>query len=164
MYNDKPHPQENALFRQYEHMARRAARTWAKRYKSIGSLTQDDLYQHACMGLISAFRGEVFATHPNPKAYLGSFCAGYITHAVHRKSYMVKPPYKQIKAGTAMGHASFEHRRLDPGAMWPEPLEDDIDEFLESLSPAALLRYNNTGELPPDSQATFEALVAKYHD
>jgi DNA-directed RNA polymerase specialized sigma subunit len=153
----------DSRYKEYEHLATRAAKLWYKRYACTGSMTYDDFLQEARVGLINGLRHLETKTHANPSAYLASFAMGYITHAVHRTSRMVRPSYQQIKRGKALGHASLEHISMDPGYELPEPLETDVQEFLQSLTPRQLNRYNKTGSLPPQHQKTFRQLRAKYH-
>lgn len=156
---------------EYLYLVKRAVNCITKRYKCLGSLTYEDLYQEAFMGALSAVRSNKWADHPNKKARVFSFAYGYCTHLLHRKSRLISPPWSVLRdsANTqnTLGHACLEMLPPNHSAFsCPQtiPLSEDVISFLDTISSKALNRFNSGEELPAKYQRAFAALVDKYHD
>jgi DNA-directed RNA polymerase specialized sigma24 family protein len=157
-----------SYYEKYKHFPLKAARLNARRYKSLGCLTVEDLAQEATIGFLQALRSPKFESHPNKPAFLFSYCSGYITHLLHRKSRMIKPSYESIKNGDRNFHISLEvigeqdqgSQELDSEERisYGNELQNEIArEFLSSLSPGAQIAYEWKSKLTP---ATMRALPA----
>ena len=97
-------------------LANKAVAFCRKAYSFWGSLTKDDLYSEAWLGLISCINKPKFETcedKPSRLAYLFTFARGYCTHALHRQSRMIRVPGKHLKD-------SQPHLSLDAGNL-PTP-------------------------------------------
>lgn len=103
-----------AEFKRLDKLAHNAVRSIKHSY--TGSLTYDDLKQTAWTGIISALGQPKYESHPNKNAYVFSFAAGYIKHALHRKSRMVKVPWETMRGNQGgLAHLSYSWGNL------PEP-------------------------------------------
>ncbi len=153
-------PEQQILYDNFKHLAERAARSNFRRYQSTGCLTLDDLIQEGYLGLIIAVRKKKALTHKNPGAYIYSFCSGYITHALHRKSRVVKPPYSALKAKVPCFHVSLEaisdtgEQNLEPQDQYPELLTT----WLESLEDSEYDTFMKSGTIPKNKIRSFEEL------
>lgn len=158
-------PKQKAYFKLYTPLAIKAAQVNLRRYGSIGCLTYEDLLQEAYVGLCTVVRSPKIETHNNPKAYVASFCSGYITHLIHRKSRMVMLPYKCMKAGESSYHIESS---LIPevAVVIEEPEEKAYDprltDFLESLSDNEYRNFLKTGRIGKAHAAKFQKLKEEF--
>jgi hypothetical protein len=100
-----------------------------KAYSFTGCYTSEDLNSTGWLGAISAITQPKFASVENKLAYIYVFARGYQTHALHRKSRVLRVPWDDIKSqkpGTA--HLSYSWGNL------PEPsYEENPDKALYDL-------------------------------
>lgn len=116
-------------FQQIDKVVNNATKSIRKAYTFTGCYTLEDLYSTGWLGAISAINQEKFGRCHNKLAYIYVFARGYMTHALHRKSRMVKVPWEDLKTqkpGTA--HLSYSWENL------PEPAaQDNPDRALYEL-------------------------------
>jgi DNA-directed RNA polymerase specialized sigma24 family protein len=92
-------------------LANKAVQYCRKAYSFWGSLTKDDLYSEAWLGILSGLQKSKFIYCKNNAerlAYLFTFARGYCTHALHRQSRMIRVPGSKLKE-------SQPHLSLDAG-------------------------------------------------
>lgn len=116
-------------FQDIDKVVNNATKSIRKAYTFTGSYTAEDLYSTGWLGAISAINQEKFGRCHNKLAYIYVFSRGYMTHALHRKSRMVKVPWEDLKTqkpGTA--HLSYSWDNL------PEPsAQECLDVALYDL-------------------------------
>lgn len=146
-------------FKTYEHLAKKAAFVNSRRYQSRGCLTYEDLVQEAYVGLCAAVRSPKLESHSNPGGYVMSFCSGYITHAIHRKSRMVKLPYSCMKKGEGSYHIdSSKMPEIAYESPELEAWDPRLTEFLNQLSDTEYKRFIKTGAIGAKRQKAFKQL------
>jgi hypothetical protein len=119
-------------FKKYDKLAKNATIRAKKCFAYTGALTNEDLKQIAWLGILSGLSQEKFTVHPNQDAYLFSFAIGYIKHAIHRKSRMVKVPWNELKqAQTGHAHLSYSWDNL-PEAGYIE-VHDDLNQNAKKI-------------------------------
>jgi hypothetical protein len=110
-----------------------AVKSIKKCYSFTGSYTFEDLHHTGWNGAISAINQEKFGRCKNKLAYIYTFARGYMTHALHRKSRVVKVPWEELKLQKPTAHLSYSWGNLpEPGVCDPEP--DDKYGLLAQLS------------------------------
>jgi hypothetical protein len=123
-------------FPQIDQVVKNAVKSIKKSYSFTGSYTVEDLYSTGWLGAISAINQPKFSACTNKLAYIFTFSRGYMTHALHRKSRMIKCPWEDIKTqkpGTA--HLSYSWGNLpEAGAFDSEP--NEIHDLLALISDA----------------------------
>lgn len=108
-------------FKNLDQIAKNAIAYCRRTFSFWGSLTKDDLYSQAWLGLISGLNQEKIekcADVKQAQAYLFTFARGYCIHALHRQSRMIKFPWPKLKE--ASGHLSLDWGNL-PQCESPEP-------------------------------------------
>jgi hypothetical protein len=166
----KKNPQD-LLYNKYKHLVIKAAQLGAQRYKVLGSSTYDDLIQEASLGFLAAIRSPRFVDHPNKPAYIYTFCYGYITHHMHRKTRVVRISYKELKTGQSFFHIPLDHELTDkfyadntPESFDIEAFPQDAVDFVYSISDTAMRVYDKEGILPSKAIKKLSQLQDKYND
>jgi DNA-directed RNA polymerase specialized sigma subunit len=126
-------------FKRLDKLAHNAVRSI--RHSFTGSLTYDDLKQTAWTGILSALKQPKYETHPNKNAYVFTFAAGYVRHALHRKSRMVKVPWETMKLDqSGSAHLSYSWDNL------PEPQSPMQSDKLNPNAEAIASTFNKADQ------------------
>jgi hypothetical protein len=124
-------------FKELDKIAHNAVRKVKKTHSFTGSMTDNDLKQTAWLGITSAINQPKFDKHPNKQAYLFVFATGYIRHALHRKSRMIKVPWETLKENqSGYAHLSYSWENLpEPSIQEPSfKLKDTAVTIAETFS------------------------------
>lgn len=124
-------------FKRLDKLAHNAVRSVKHSY--TGCLTYEDLKQTAWTGILSALGQPKYEEHPNKNAYIFSFAAGYVRHAIHRKSRMVKVPWETMRtnqAGTAHLSYSWDNLPEPQSPIEPERLNPNAEAIASTFSKA----------------------------
>jgi hypothetical protein len=103
-------------FKDLDLVATKASKIVKRTYSFMGCFTIEDLHSISWSGILAAITQPKFDNATNKLAYCFTFAKGYCTHALQRKSRMVRVPYSVLKSspsGTA--HLSYSWDNL------PEP-------------------------------------------
>jgi hypothetical protein len=145
-------------FKELDALANNAVKAIKKSYSYLGSLTGDDLYSTAWLGIMSALSQERFKEVINKKGYCYSFAKGYCSHALHRKSRMVRVPYSVIQQRIPTAHLSYSWENLPEPSdeLEPKPFSDELMRLADSIPVRDQTRIL-AGKLPK-SPETFNIL------
>ena len=154
--------QYGITFLEIEKIVKNSVRAIQKAYSFTGCLTADDLYNTGWVGALTALTKKRFATVSNKMAYIYVFSKGYIQHALHRKSRMIKPRYEDLKAAKPYtAHLSYSWGNL-PEAGYIEPELKPEYELLALLTEKDKKRLLQGYALSPEGAAIVSKIKEEY--
>lgn len=136
-----------------------AVKSIKKIYSFTGSYTPEDLHNTGWIGAISALNQKKFSQCKKKLAYIFTFAKGYMCHALHRKSRMIKVPWEQLKLGEPTAHLSYSWGNLpEPGTCGEEP--EPLYELLALISDKDAKKIIKGLKPSPEAQAIVNQIKA----
>lgn len=154
--------QHGITFAEIEKVVKNSVRAIQKAYSFTGCLTTEDLCNTGWVGALTALTKEKFPKVKNKMAYIYVFSKGYIQHAVHRKSRMIKPSYADLKAGKPYtAHLSYSWDNL-PEAGYTEPEAEPEYDLVNLLNEKDKKRLLRGQPLSLEGQTIVDKIKAEY--
>lgn len=156
--------QHGISYAEIEKVVKNSVRAIQKAYSFTGCLTTEDLCNTGWVGALTALTKEKFAKVKNKMAYIYVFSKGYIQHAVHRKSRMIKPSYADLKAGKPYtAHLSYSWDNL-PEAGYIEPEIKPEYALVNLLSEKDKKRLLKGQPLSQEGQSIVDQIKKEYRN